>query len=193
MDGMKIYLAGPEVFLPAFGRPVFEAKKAACAELGLEGISPMDGAVAGDGLAPFAQGVAIYRANLAHMARADAIIANMTPFRGVSMDAGTAFEMGYMTACGKPVLGYTHVSRAFDARSAGYYDHGRPDCLETYSAGTSVERFDMADNLMLVGAVHEAGFPVAVAEVAAGAELTSLAGFRICLRALRTQLDRGKA
>jgi len=61
-------------------------------------------------LSAFAQGVAIYRGNVAHMDRSDAIVANMTPFRGVSMDAGTAFEMGYMAAKGKPVLGYTHVS-----------------------------------------------------------------------------------
>ena len=193
MPSLKIYLAGPEVFLPEFGRPVFEAKKAACAELGYAGISPMDGEVPLDGLAPFAQGVAIYRANLAHMARADAIIANMTPFRGVSMDAGTAFEMGYMAAAGKPVLGYSHVARPFGERSASYYAHGRPDLLETYSAGTSVERFDMADNLMMVAAAHCAGFGIQVLEVQSGAELTSIAGFRRCLEALTVHQKRARA
>lgn len=187
---MKIYLAGPEVFLPEFGRPVFEAKKAACAEFGFTGISPMDGQLALEGLAPFEQGVAIYRANIAHMHAADAVIANMTPFRGVSMDAGTAFEMGYMAARGKPVLGYSHVTTAFDERSARYYEHGRPDILEAYSAGTSVERFDMADNLMMVGAAAWAGFGVTMVNVTAGEELTSIAGFRACLAALRQHLER---
>ena len=32
-------------------------------------------------------------------------IANLTPFRGVSMDSGTAYEVGFMRALGRPVLG----------------------------------------------------------------------------------------
>ncbi len=185
MPSFKVYLAGPEVFLPAFGRPVFEAKKAMCAEFGFEGVSPMDGEQSFEGPPSFAHGIAIYKGNLAHMHRSDAVIANMTPFRGVSMDAGTAFEMGYMAAAGKLVLGYTHVTSQFDDRSTRYYEHEHPDVLETYSAGTSVERFDMSDNLMMVGAVDCAGFEVQQTSVPPGAELTSLAGFRMCLQALR--------
>ncbi len=184
MPNFKIYLAGPEVFLPEFGKPVFDAKKAVCAEFGFEGVSPMDGEPSLEGLSSFAQGVAIYRGNLAHMQRCDAVIANMTPFRSVSMDPGTAFEMGYMAANGKPVLGYTHVTSLFHDRSTRYYGHGRSDLLEIYSTGTSVERFDMADNLMMVGAVDHAGFRVQQIGVPAGEELTSLAGFLMCLHEL---------
>lgn len=184
MPNLTIYLAGPEVFLPDFGKPVFEAKKALCRDFGFEGISPMDGEPMPEASSPYAQGIAIYRGNVAHMRRADAVIANMTPFRGVGMDPGTAFEMGFMAAAGKPVLGYTHVTTPFDSRSLGYYDHGRPDLLELYSAGTSVERFDMPDNLMMVGAANAAGFAVARVAVPAGEELTSLAGFRLCVQAL---------
>jgi nucleoside 2-deoxyribosyltransferase len=184
VPNFKIYLAGPEVFLPEFGKPVFDAKKAMCAEFGFEGVSPMDGEPSLEGLSSFAQGVAIYRGNLAHMQRCDAVIANMTPFRSVSMDPGTAFEMGYMAANGKPVLGYTHVTSLFHDRSARYYEHGRSDLLEIYSVGTSVERFDMADNLMMVGAVDHAGFCVQQISVPAGEELTSLAGFLMCLHEL---------
>jgi nucleoside 2-deoxyribosyltransferase len=180
----KIYLAGPEVFLPSFGNDVFAAKKAMCTDFGFEGVSPMDGDVSLEGLSPFAQGIAIYRGNLVHMNGCDAVIANMTPFRSVSMDPGTAFEMGYMAAVGKVVLGYTHVTSAFHHRSARYIEHGRPDLLETYSAGTSVERFGMPDNLMMVGAVDVSGFAVREVDVPAGEELTSLAGFRLCLEDL---------
>lgn len=187
MAMLKVYLAGPEVFLPEFGKPVFEAKKAVCCAHGFEGISPMDGEPMPAPLEPYAQGIAIYRGNVAHMRAADAVIANMTPFRGVSMDPGTAFEMGFMAAAGKPVLGYTHVTSHFDARSLGYYGHGRPDLLETYSAGTSVERFDMPDNLMMVGAVDASGFPVAQVSVPLGDELTSIAGFQACIVALRAR------
>lgn len=181
MSAFRIYLAGPEVFLPEFGKPVFEAKKAACREHGFEGVSPMDGDLDLAGLTPFTQGIAIYRGNLAHMAGCDAVIANMTPFRGVSMDAGTAFEMGYMAASGKPVLGYTHVAAPFAERSEGYYAGGIAGACESYSAGTSIERFDMADNLMMVGAVELAGFRVRAIAVPAGEELTAMAGFEACL------------
>ncbi len=176
------------MFLPEFGKPVFDAKKAACAELGHAGISPMDADVAAEGLTPFAHGVAIYRANVAHMRAADAVIANMTPFRGVSMDAGTAFEMGWMAAAGKPVLGYSHEPTPFADRSQRYYGVRRPDLLETYSAGTIVERFDMPDNLMMVAAAAAAGFRIEVVAVPPGEELTSLAGFRRCLLQLRASL-----
>jgi len=185
MARLKIYLAGPEVFLPYFGKSVFDAKKAQCAILGFEGVSPMDGEPVAEGMPPFAQGVGIYRANVAQMQRCDVVIANMTPFRGVSMDVGTAFEMGYMAANGKPVLAYSHDMQRFEDRSARYYEHGRPDLLESYSVGTSVERFDMADNLMMAGAVHCAGFRVHRVAVPAGEELTSVAGFVACLQELR--------
>ncbi len=182
---LNIYLAGPEVFLPDFGKPVFEAKKVACEEFGFVGVSPLDGELSLEGLPPFAQGIAIYRGNLAHMNHCDAVVANMTPFRGVSMDVGTAFEMGYMAAKGKLVLGYSHVTSPFHHRSARYYEHGRSDLLEIYSAGTSVERFDMPDNLMMVGAVAHGGYRVQRIEVNVGEELTSLAGFRLCLHELK--------
>lgn len=181
---LKIYLAGPEVFLPNFGKAIFDAKKAMCREFGFEGVSPMDGELELDALPPFAQGIAIYRGNLGHMRGCDAVVANMTPFRGVSMDPGTAFEMGFMMATGKRVLGYTHITSAFHHRSRRYYEHGRSDLLEMYSAGTSFERFDMPDNLMMVGAVHHGGFRVQQIEVPADAELTSLDGFRLCLQEL---------
>ncbi|MBS0249875.1 MAG: nucleoside 2-deoxyribosyltransferase [Proteobacteria bacterium] len=193
MPNYKIYLAGPEVFLPEFGKPVFDAKKSMCAEFDFEGVSPMDGELDLGVLSAFQQGVAIYRGNLDHMKRCDAVIANMTPFRGVSMDAGTAFEMGYMAAMGKPVLGYTHVTSPFHHRSIGYYEHGREDLLEMYSAGTSVERFDMPDNLMMVSAVHEGGFRVHQMDVPAGCELTSLDAFRACLIELSAVCTRRSA
>ncbi len=190
MASIKIYLAGPEVFLPDFGKPVFDAKKVLCNQFGFEGVSPMDGEPGHEQLPPYAQGVAIYRGNVAHMERCDVIIANMTPFRGVSMDVGTAFEMGFMAAAGKSVLAYTHVTSRFEDRSVRYYAHRCPDLLETYSAGTSVERFDMADNLMMVGAVDRGGFRIQQVNVPAGQELTSTVGFRMCLQELRKHQSR---
>jgi nucleoside 2-deoxyribosyltransferase len=71
MPRFRIYLAGSEVFEQEFGKSVFDAKKAMCSEFGFLGVSPLDGELNLEGLAPFAQGVAIYRGNLVHMDRCD--------------------------------------------------------------------------------------------------------------------------
>jgi nucleoside 2-deoxyribosyltransferase len=181
---MKIYLAGPDVFLDSFGATIFAAKKKLCALYGYVGISPMDGQLDTSGLAPFEQGVSIYAANIGHMRVCDAMIANMTPFRGISMDAGTAFEMGFMAAAGKAVLGYSNVPQSYAARAEAYYSGGRHEALDAYSAGTAIESFEMADNLMMAGAVHASGFEVVRNSVARGQELVALEGFEACLRQL---------
>lgn len=189
---IAIYLAGPEVFLPDLGRPVFEAKKRLCAQYGFRGVAPIDDSPDLAALSPVDQGVAIYRALVPQMQACGAVIANMTPFRGVSMDVGTAFEMGFMAALGKPVLGYSHVVASYAERAAAYYREAavRPDA---YTGGTSIESFDMPDNLMMVSAVLGAGFEVATAAVAPGEELTSLAGFAMCLQALARTTGNSRA
>ncbi len=187
---MKIYLAGPDVFLNDFGASLFVAKKALCSEYGFVGVSPMDGEIDVSSLARVDRGVAIYAANAEHMRQCDATIANMTPFRGVSMDVGTAFEMGYMAARGRPVLGYTNSTEDYEQRAERYYRAGHHYGVDAYSAGTSIETFDMADNLMMVGAVHMSGFEVVRSQVAPGREWDALDGFKECLRQLKGSLGR---
>src|SRR6516164_9623531 len=75
---MKIYLAGPDVFLPdriEIGR----RKTAICARYGLTGLYPLDHPV---DLPADTISLSIFRGNEAMMDAADAIIANLTPFRG---------------------------------------------------------------------------------------------------------------
>ncbi len=107
----------------------------------------------------------------------------MSPFRGVSMDSGTAFEMGFMAAAGKTVLGYTNVAKGFAERSAHYYVSGAQCDVDRYSEGTSIERFEMADNLMMV---ERLGRPVRgrFDGVPSGEELLDVRGFAACLALL---------
>jgi nucleoside 2-deoxyribosyltransferase len=145
----RIYLAGPDVFR----RDALElgkAKAAICAEHGFEGLFPLDSNVDLTGLSPFESGLAIYRADIELMNRCDLIIANMTPFRGPGLDGGTAFEMGYMRAQGKPVWGYTLDPRDYGARVEQPVSGWDAD-------DQHVEAFGMADNLMLVGAITQSG------------------------------------
>ena len=112
----RLYLAGPEVFLPdamAMGR----AKQGLCARHGFEGVFPKDAELVLSGLAKRDQARRISAANEQLMRTCAGLVANLTPFRGVSMDSGTAFEVGFMRALGRPVLGYTNVVAEYRRRA----------------------------------------------------------------------------
>src|SRR5580704_19355059 len=101
---MKVYLAGPDVFLPDaidIGRRNVDL----CKQHGLIGLYPLDNTV--DPAAKHAS-LTIFRGNENMMIAADAIIANLTPFRGPGADAGTVYELGYMAGHGKLCLGYSN-------------------------------------------------------------------------------------
>ena len=104
----RIYLAGPEVF---FSDPDAEAndRKKQCADHGLEGCFPTD--TQRDTIADKTkQGIAIYHRNVDLLDTCDAVIANMMPFRGPSIDIGTGFEIGYAIGKGKPIFGWSTVA-----------------------------------------------------------------------------------
>jgi nucleoside 2-deoxyribosyltransferase len=185
---LKIYLAGPDVFLPD-AREVGRQKSEMCRAFGFEGLFPLDNdpEAGGDALG-------IFRKNCALMRRADIGMFNLTPFRGPSADPGTVFELGFMFAENKPVYGYTsdpriyleRVAATFGATDAG----GGPRDRATFA----VENFGLRDNLMIVAAIEEAGGAVsALAEPGSGASGPSLAAFRAfaaCLEIMKEQVGR---
>ncbi|MFP8966255.1 nucleoside 2-deoxyribosyltransferase [Pokkaliibacter sp. CJK22405] len=143
---MRLYIAGPDVFHPQ-AQQLGEGKKALCAEFGFEGVFPFDNGVEITGENSFREGVAIYQGNCHLMEGCQLMIANMTPFRGIGMDNGTAFEMGYMQARGARLFGYTLCEALYEAR-ANTANAGRD------ADGMAVEGFEMVDNLMMVGALE---------------------------------------
>lgn len=113
----RLYLAGPMVFLRD-PDPVFARMKAICREVGAEGVAPLDGQI---GLEGAGQGRTVLErivaADIGLMERLDAGLFCLDPFRiGVEMDAGTAFEVGFMVARGKPVAGWTSDPRDYPAK-----------------------------------------------------------------------------
>lgn len=149
---LKIYLAGPDVFRPdAFEQG--ERLKALCAEFDLQGLYPLDHSVP-EGIAnPPEQALWIYQANLNLIAEADAVLANLNPFRGAEPDSGTAFELGYAAALGKPLYGYIDEGGSCAERLPRQWQGEEPGRDRD---GNQIESFGLPLNLML-------GVPVRIA------------------------------
>jgi nucleoside 2-deoxyribosyltransferase len=184
----RIYLAGPEVFLPdalAMGA----RKVALCAAHGLEGVFPLDAQLGLAGLAKPEQARRISEANEGLMRSCAGLIANLTPFRGVSMDSGTAFEVGFMRALGRPVLGYTNVTADYRER-AEIHRRAAPPLADADCPDAEIEDFDGAENLMIEVAIRASGGTVVRTAVPPGEEMRDLAGFRACLAQAAEALKR---
>jgi nucleoside 2-deoxyribosyltransferase len=184
----KVYLAGPEVFL----RNAIEAgaaKVALCARYGLEGKYPLDAQLDLSDLALAERAYAIARANEGLIDECDAVIANLTPFRGPSMDTGTAYEVGFMRGAGKPVFGYSnhHLSffdrvRKFDAKPLKHRPGSEPTMAFEDSDRMGVEQFGLAENLMIVSAIHESGGAMVLGQTKRRDRYSDLAAFEECVR-----------
>jgi nucleoside 2-deoxyribosyltransferase len=185
---LKIYLAGPEVFLPN-AREILDAKAAMAHAYGFEPICPGD-IVIEPAPTRHAFGLKISAVDEAMMDRADGVIANLTPFRGMAADVGTAFELGYMCAQGKRVAAYTNMTANHFARTRDFYSgdvREGSDGRKRGPDGLSLEDFEMIDNLMLDGGVRRRGGHIAVHDASPDALYTDLTGFEECLSVLAAE------
>ena len=92
----------------------------------------------------------------AQIRKADLGIFNIQPWRGPEADDGTAYELGFMAALGKPVVLHTSDARSFAERIVTGIYKGEVYQDGAVRRGTSdgmmIEEFGLADNLMLIGA-----------------------------------------
>jgi nucleoside 2-deoxyribosyltransferase len=176
---MKIYLAGPDVFLPD-AIEIGRRKAEICVRYGLTGLYPLDNAV--DLTAPKAS-LNIFKGNEAMMQAADAVIANLTPFRGPSADAGTVYELGYMAGRGKLCLAYSNDPSSYKQRVARLYDvKTAPDGRLIDPEGLTVEDFGLPDNLMMMHALDLHGCPLVMPRIASADLWHDLTSFDACVR-----------
>jgi len=139
---LKIYLAGPEVFLPN-PLEVGKQKKEIYSRYGFIGCFPMDNDVE-NFKNDQETGFRISSINENLIRQCDIVVANLTPFRGVSADPGTVYELGFSKGLGKIVHGYSfNEEKYLDRASKNNQD-------DTYS----IENFDLHDNLMIEGGIH---------------------------------------
>lgn len=139
---MKIYLAGPDVFRPD-ALTWAETTRTLLARHGHQALIPLDN----DETTP----EGIFKANLGLITEADAMIANLNPFRGLEPDSGTCFEVGCAIALGKRVIGYVSDARPQLDKLAEHFggslalSNGRP----VDPNGLFIENFGLPVNLML--------------------------------------------
>jgi len=175
---MKIYLAGPDVFLPD-AIEIGRRKAELCGRYGLTGLFPLDNAV---DLAAKDASFRIFRGNQAMMNEACAIIANLTPFRGPGADAGTVYELGYMAGRGKFCLGYSNDPSLYADRVRKFTGVVSRDGRLVDAQGLTVEDFGLSDNLMMLHALDVHGCRLVTPRQAPEDIWHDLDAFEICVR-----------
>ena len=189
---VRIYLAGPEVFL-ANALEIGERKCAICTQYGFTGIFPADEEEScSPALTLPERGLAISRAMERVMRTCDAMIVNLTPFRGPSADVGAAYEMGFMRARGRPIFAYTNDDRPFFDRVVQFCGGSvcaRSTGLHEDIDGMAIEPFTLRDNLMLEGGVIASGGCLVAKPAAYGERYTSLVAFERCISTAASLLN----
>ena len=172
MFEIHAYLAGPDVFFP-HAHEIARQKIEYLQTLGIVGHFPLDTEVPLDLLMNPAQASRfIGDANEKMMldccldGRIGLILANMSPFHGPSMDVGTAFEVGFMSALSYKnnviIVGYTRDKRSFEDRVVeeiygGWSNVTHKNGIPHGPDGTMIEAFGGADNLMITNAIRRTG------------------------------------
>ena len=178
---LRVYLAGPEVFL-IDAIDIGRRKKALCSKYGFDGLYPFDNEVSKDGV-ELPVDLLIYRANIAMLRESDFGIFNLTPFRGPSADVGTVFELGVLIGLEKPVFAYTNDDSDYLERlkQTARLQHDPTGNLWRDVEGMTVEDFGNTDNLMISSTLVEQGRSVIRRAARSEDRFRDLGGFEECL------------
>lgn len=177
----KLYLAGPDIFLPT-ARARAEVQRELCSKYKFVGLHPLDNNIdVSDG--DYKTAVRIQRADIAQIREADIIVANCNPFRGMCPDDGTAYELGFANALGKPSYGYLHDTDDLVKRTiAGY------PCKPW--ANNPVQYVDQDGFLVTDAFGTRINLMLEVGMTDSGGRLVS-GDFETCLATIRCDLDTG--
>ena len=182
----SLYLSGPDAALPD-AEDILSHKRALCAGKGFIGVFPGDSVLVETDPSE-AMAREIYADRVQRMRLADAAILNLTPWRGPSCSASTAFEAGFMSALGKPVFAYMNVDSPDDAELRNRVENGMGLELDRRGVwrdgfGGEVEDFGLPEELMLWAEARRL-FVVATRDI-----FGDLTGFEMCLDAVKLYSD----
>ena len=136
----KVYLAGPQVFLPNAAE-VFAQATDTCLEHDLVPLVPLNTA--------FTTPQEIFEFNKTLIRQADYVLADVTPFRGSEPDSGTAWEIGFAHALGKSVFMYSLNAKWMRAKALEHFQLNPYDKRIYFPDGMCAETFGSPTNLML--------------------------------------------
>ena len=181
-----VFLAGPHRFHPE--REALNAeRRRLCAEAGVvaSGLEPRgdDDPEAGE-----LRAREIYATVMGQLRAADAVVADLSPWRGPGADSGTAFEVGVAAALGKPVAGYINIDAEAEGellgRVEGWVGAG-PDAHDVWRdpEGARVEDLGLPETALLWAEARRL-FVIVTPQPA-----EELAGLELCLEALKLYAD----
>lgn len=177
---LKLYLAGPEVFLPNAVEHA-EKQRRLCVKYGFIPLHPMDNNL-DLGNRDIHTAMVIYRGDVNQVRECDIVVANCNPFRGVCMDDGTAYELGFGNALGKVSYGYvTKLERLVDRTIRDY----PTECTIHGSMVIDKDGYAVTDDFSTsINLMMQCGM------LAGGGRLIE-GDFEACLITLRADLDNG--
>ena len=170
-----LYLSGPDLWLPE-GRDLIARKRRLCEGAGFVPVTARDGERRE------------VEPSEAMARQADAVIANLTAWRGPGCDAASAFEAGFASALAKPVFAYLNVSDEEDGDYRGRVEAmigAAPDEAGVWRdvEGAEIEDFGLPETLLLWAEARR--FFVIVTPD----PLSDLTGLELCLDALTLYAD----
>jgi nucleoside 2-deoxyribosyltransferase len=138
----KIYLAGPEVFLPN-AIEWFSSASKLCRGHDFEALIPLNPNIT--------EPLEVFAYNIGLIKKADYMLANVTPFRGTEPDSGTVWEMGFAFALDKSVIAYSMDMRKLKNRTMEYFQHevNEEKSSTFFADGFGVDKLGGSLNLML--------------------------------------------
>lgn len=177
-----VFLAGPDLWYPD-AADLLARRLAVCEAAGLVGLTGRpDGLVETESSEAMAR--EIYAGVLERLRASDAVILNLTPWRGPGADPGTAFEAGFAAALGKPVFAYLNIDDEDEADYRGRIEVMLGATLDEEGTwrdpdGCEIEDFALPETLMLWAEARR--FFVIVTGDTQG----DLTGLELCLEATR--------
>jgi len=186
MGGMKrmqiLYLAGPDQWFPE--AEAHDLRKRALVEAA--GFTPLTAfdVRASETEASEVMARELYAETAQRMRQADAVIVNLTPWRGPGCDPAAAYAAGFAAALGKPVFAYLNVSDDVDAdyrERVARLIGAQPDEAGVVRDmdGCEVEDLGLPESLILWAEARRF-FVIVTAD-----PLTELAGLELALEAVR--------
>ncbi len=178
----SLYLAGPDPWFPDAEAHDLR-RRALCEAAGFRAVTPLDNAPH-ETEPSEVMARELYAETAQRLRQADALIANLTPWRGPNCDPGAAFAAGFASALGKPVFAYLNVADDLEADHRERVERimgGQPDAAGVWrdDLGCEIEDFGLPEAVVLWAEARR--FFVIVTPD----PLTELAGLELALEAVR--------